>query len=78
MLEAMAEIATRDGFAGLVAPVRPSWKERYPLVPVERYVAWTNADGLPFDPWLRVHARMGGEVIKPEPRSMLIRADVAS
>ena len=36
----MRTIAERRGLAHLVAPVRPSWKERYPLTPIERYVTW--------------------------------------
>ena len=43
----------------LIAPVRPNWKERYPLTPIERYAAWTRADGLPLIRWLRVHHRAG-------------------
>ena len=59
-----------------IAPVRPSWKDRYPLVPIERYAAWVRQDGLPFDPWLRVHARLGGRVLRCEPRSMQVTASV--
>ena len=51
------------------APFRPSWKERYPLVPIERYAAWRRADGLLFDPWMRVHERLGASVLKAEPVS---------
>jgi hypothetical protein len=51
MLEHMKATAAREGFDSLLAPLRPSWKERYPLTPIERYVAWTRDDGLPFDPW---------------------------
>jgi hypothetical protein len=77
MLEQMRTIATREGFGAVLAPLRPSWKERYPLTPIERYVAWTRDDGLPFDPWLRVHARIGGEVLAPEPESLRITGTVA-
>jgi hypothetical protein len=76
MLEEMKAIAAREGFGSLLAPLRPSWKERYPLTPIERYVGWTGDDGLPFDPWLRVHVRMGGEVLKPEPESLRITASL--
>src|SRR5262245_15096615 len=58
MLEGMVGLARRDGLSDLLAPVRPSWKERYPLTPIERFAAWTTAEGLPFDPWMRVHTRM--------------------
>jgi GNAT superfamily N-acetyltransferase len=77
VIEAMAAVARRAGLAPLVAPVRPSWKERYPLIAIDRYAAWTRPDGLPFDPWLRVHARMGATIVRPEPRSLLIEAPVA-
>jgi GNAT superfamily N-acetyltransferase len=76
VLEAMASVARAHGLDGVIAPVRPSWKERYPLVPIERYVEWRRADGSPFDPWLRVHERLGGEVLRPEPRSLRIAASV--
>lgn len=76
-VEAMREIALRQGLGSLIAPVRPSWKERYPLVPIERYVTWRRADGLPFDPWMRVHARLGATILKPEPRSLRITGTVA-
>ena len=77
MLEAMCDIGARHGLSDLIAPVRPSWKERYPLTPIERYVTWRGEDGLPFDPWIRVHERMGGEILKPEPHSLRITAPVA-
>ena len=68
MLGEMRRIAAEAGFADLVAPVRPSLKSLYPLTPIERYVAWTTDDGLPFDPWLRVHARAGASIIEGLPR----------
>ena len=76
-LEAMSEIARRHGFGSLIAPVRPNWKERYPLVPIEEYAAWRRKDGLLFDPWMRVHERLGATVLKPEPHSLRITGTVA-
>ena len=69
-------MARSSGLAPLVAPVRPNQKHLYPLTPIERYVAWQRSDGLPFDPWLRVHARLGGKVVRCEPRAMEITAPV--
>jgi hypothetical protein len=77
VIEAMAATAREADFASLVAPVRPSWKDRYPLTPIERYAAWKRQDGLPFDPWLRVHARLGATALRAEPRSLQIEASVA-
>jgi hypothetical protein len=64
LITGMRDLAAREGFASLVAPLRPTWKERYPLIPMDRYVRWTGDDGLPFDPWLRVHARLGAELLE--------------
>jgi len=71
-VSAMLELARRNGLGSLIAPVRPSWKERYPLVSIERYASWRRADGLLFDPWMRVHERLGAAVVKVEPQSLRI------
>jgi hypothetical protein len=76
MLEQMKAIAAREGFETLLAPLRPSWKERYPLTPIERYASWRREDGLLFDPWMRVHERLGAEILKPEPQSLRISGTV--
>ena len=76
MVEAMRSLASGHGLGALIAPVRPTWKERYPLVAIERYAAWSRVDGLPFDPWLRLHVRLGGRVLRPEPRSLRITGSV--
>jgi hypothetical protein len=76
-VQAMTGLARLHGLPSLIAPVRPSWKERYPLVPIEQYAAWRRDDGLLFDPWMRVHERAGAIVLKPEPQSMRISGTVA-
>jgi hypothetical protein len=75
-LQGMVAIAREHGFGALIAPVRPNWKERYPLTPIERYARWRRDDGLPFDPWMRVHERLGATILKPEPQSLRITASV--
>jgi len=77
VIEAMVGLARRHGFKTLVAPVRPSLKQLYPLTPMERYVAWTRADGTAFDPWLRVHQRMGAEIMQVAPKAMVVTDTVA-
>ncbi len=76
-LEGMLEIARRHSLTALIAPVRPSWKERYPLTPIERYAQWRRDDGLLFDPWLRTHERLGAEILRSEPQSLRITGTVA-
>jgi GNAT superfamily N-acetyltransferase len=73
MIAAMRQIAASKGFPYLVAPLRPNQKALYPLTPMANYIGWQTADGRPFDAWLRVHARLGGEIIKVCERSMVIR-----
>jgi hypothetical protein len=77
MIGGMREIASACDFGNLIAPLRPTWKERYPLTPIERYASWTRPDGLPFDPWIRLHVRLGAEIMKPLPRSLHITGTVA-
>ena len=72
ILRRLAAVAAGHGLDALVAPVRPTWKERYPLVAIERYAGWRRGDGLPYDPWLRTHERLGGEILASAPRSMTI------
>jgi GNAT superfamily N-acetyltransferase len=76
LIGAMVDLARRNGFPALIAPVRPTWKDRYPLIPMERYASWTRDDGLPFDPWLRVHARLGAEQLEVCHASMRIEGSV--
>jgi GNAT superfamily N-acetyltransferase len=77
LIKAMRSVAEMHGLAPLVAPVRPRWKDRFPLVPIERYVEWRRHDGLLFDPWLRTHERLGGKILRCEPRSLEIAAPLA-
>jgi hypothetical protein len=72
----MKAVAAQHRLAPLVAPVRPSWKDRYPLVRIEDYAYWRDRSGLPFDPWMRVHARLGGRILRPEPESLRITAPI--
>lgn len=77
MVEAMKKIGQDHGLRSMIAPVRPNMKSRYPLIPMERYVQWRRKDGLPIDPWIRVHERLGAEIVKVCPRSMRIPASIS-
>lgn len=77
MIQTFTDNARAAGLErGVIAPVRPTWKERYPLVAIERYLEWRRHDGSHFDPWIRAHERMGGEILAAAPESMTIRASV--
>jgi hypothetical protein len=76
LLNAMRGIGERQGLQHFVAPVRPSLKERYPLTSIERYARWRREDGQLFDPWMRVHERLGARVASPLPSSLRITGTV--
>jgi len=76
MLQAMAGLARDAGLAHLIAPVRPTLKDRYPTIPIERYARWTRPDGTPFDPWMRVHAQLGARIGPAIPCSLHITGTV--
>lgn len=77
MLEAKRQNAIRLGFHDLFAPMRPSRKTFEPLVPMGSYAARVRGDGLPEDPWLRLHARVGGTIEGLCPRAMTISGTLA-
>ena len=70
IIEGMARAAGKAGLECLIAPVRPTWKDRYPLVPLKDYARWTRDDGMPFDPWLRLHTRLSAEIVGIAPRPL--------
>ena len=64
MVQKMRQVGEAHGFKKLIAPVRPSQKSDYPLINIDEYITWQREDGLPYDAWLRVHARAGAKIIK--------------
>lgn len=72
LLEALRRNTARLGFSSLVAPVRPNLRHAHRDVPLASYVTRTREDGLPFDPWLRVHLRAGGRIVGITACSMTI------
>jgi len=77
MIESFKENAGAAGLSAVIAPVRPTLKERYPLTPIEHYVQWRRDDGAHFDPWIRIHERVGGEILAAAPESMTLTAPVS-
>jgi GNAT superfamily N-acetyltransferase len=77
MIRRMAEIGRNHGLDTLIAPVRPTLKDQYPLAPMERYIRWRRPDGTHFDPWLRTHERLGAEIEKVAPQSTRTPGSVA-
>jgi hypothetical protein len=76
-LDALKDHGRRTGHGDMVAPVRPSLKHSRPQLSMDEYARRTRPDGLPEDPWLRVHVRAGGQVLKVCPVSMTISGSLA-
>jgi GNAT superfamily N-acetyltransferase len=77
MLAALREATRVAGLTRLVAPVRPNAKHEYPHLPMAEYITMVRADGLPVDPWLRVHVRAGGRILRVAPASMVMPGSLA-
>ncbi|MEW1638020.1 N-acetyltransferase [Streptomyces sp. NPDC093801] len=77
MLAAMREGARAAGFTEVVAPVRPNGKPAEPETPMSEYAYRTREDGLPCDPWLRVHVRAGAVIDSVAPLSMTVTGSLA-
>jgi GNAT superfamily N-acetyltransferase len=76
-LKALKQNTRARGFSRLIAPVRPPGKAREPRTSMDAYARRTREDGLPNDPWLRVHARLGGLVITVAPCSATVQAPLS-
>jgi hypothetical protein len=76
-LLAMRSVTTTTGLTRMISPVRPVLKSRYPLTPMANYARWTRPDGTHIDPWIRTHLRLGGIILRPAVRSMIVTGTVA-
>lgn len=74
LIKTLKAYAKDQGYLGVVVPVRPTLKHRYPLHSFEEYCQWKNDNNEPFDPWIRTHWRLGATIIKIAPQSMKIEA----
>jgi GNAT superfamily N-acetyltransferase len=77
IVEKMRSVGEEHGLQALIVPVRPSFKSRYPLTPIDHYIHWTNEAGLPFDPWMRVHTRLDAKIVKVCHDSMNIQGTIS-
>jgi hypothetical protein len=63
VLKEMKKLANQLGLKSLVVPVRPNKKAQYPIQSISSYASWRREDGYFYDPWLRVHEKLGAEVV---------------
>ncbi|HKS99011.1 MAG TPA: N-acetyltransferase [Rugosimonospora sp.] len=78
MVQALKQAAVRIGAGALIAPVRPIRKAEFPLVPMQEYVEWRTRSGDVFDPWLRLHLRLGARQLGIAASSMTVTGTVAN
>lgn len=76
VITAIRDHAVANGLSQVIAPVRPTLKSSYPLIPIDTFMTWTRADGLPLDPWLRTHVRLGASLLAPAPASQTMTGTV--
>ena len=77
LLATLRDTALEAGLTRVIAPVRPTLKQQYPLTPIETFMTWTNPDGTALDPWIRTHQRMGASTLAAAPASQTMTGTVA-
>ena len=76
IIETFKELARSQGYSNLILPIRPTLKSQYPSISMSNYITWER-DNLPFDPWLRVHIKLGGQILKVANSSMIVKGTVS-
>ena len=76
MINAMRALAAMKNLSRVIAPVRPSAKCQHPFVPMQQYVGWQDERGRVFDPWLRSHVAVGGNIVGVCDRSMVVEQPI--
>jgi hypothetical protein len=77
MLAALRDAALETSLTRVIAPVRPTLKQQYPLTPIETFITWTRPDGTALDPWIRTHQRLGASILAAAPASQTMTGTVA-
>ena len=77
MIRSMVQIGKKHKLESLIIPVRPTLKKDHPFIEMEKYISWKREDGQLFDPWLRVHEKLGGEIIKVCSKAMKISGTIS-
>jgi hypothetical protein len=77
VLAALRDAGVEAGLTRVIAPVRPTLKQQYPLTPIEDFMTWTRHDGTALDPWIRTHQRMGATILAAAPASQAMTGTVS-
>ncbi len=72
----MKKLAAKLNLSKLIVPVRPTHKSRYPLQSITEYTSWKNKDNQYYDPWLRVHEKLGAKIIKITASTLTVKGSL--
>jgi GNAT superfamily N-acetyltransferase len=76
ILSTLKDMAVRKELRDLIVPVRPTFKSRYPRMAMGDYLSKFMRNGLPFDPWVRTHVKLGAKFLSLAHRSMVVTGTV--
>lgn len=76
LINTMRALAAFKKCDSVIIPVRPNVKALHPFVSMQDYVDWRDAQGRIFDPWLRSHVAVGGEITGVCERSMVVEQPI--
>lgn len=76
LIQAAKEIATSLSLSCVLAPVRPTQKSQFPSLLIAEYLEMKSAQGEIYDPWLRTHEKLGGEILNICSESVLVKASL--
>jgi len=77
LLQKGKEVARANGLKAMIGPVRPTEKDQFPEMSFADYIQLRREDGALHDPWLRLHARLGAEILNICRESVVVKASLA-
>ncbi len=77
LLCTLKDTALRQEIPLLIMPVRPLFKSKYPQISMTDYLGKFQRDGLPFDPWVRTHLKLGAQFISIAHRFLVITGTIS-
>ena len=73
----MKNLSHRLGLDGVLIALRPNQKTKFPLLSMKEYLECKLDSGETFDPWLRIHERLGAQVIRVCPKAYTVKGSIS-
>lgn len=70
LLVALKQTVLDLGYEAMLAPALPSARASMPQLSIDEYARMRLVDGRHYDPWIRAHESVGGQIIGSTERSM--------